>query len=108
MGRYCRSRQSWVASRCGRIAVSFKDTPVGSPRQCADLVGQWREELLASISTSGLTECHLWVCAVKRRRFPVGASPTRQPLEPEATGAVMEVTKWLKPSDWRGPTEEAL
>jgi hypothetical protein len=39
------------------------------------------------------------VCAVTRRRFPVGASPTRQPLQPEATGAVMEVTKWLKPSD---------
>src|SRR6266542_3257694 len=37
------------------------------------------------------------VCAVTRRRFPVGASPTRQPLQPEATGAVMEVTKWLKP-----------
>jgi len=34
---------------------------VGSPRQCADFVGQWREELLASIWTSGLTECHLWV-----------------------------------------------
>src|ERR1035437_3093282 len=41
---------------------------------------------------------HLWVCAVTRRRFPVGASPTRQPLQPEAIGAVMEVTKWLKPS----------
>jgi hypothetical protein len=40
----------------------------------------------------------LLACAVKRRRFPVGASPTRQPLQPEATGAVMEVTKWLKPS----------
>jgi len=25
-------------------------------------------------------------CAVTRRRFPVGASPTRQPLQPEATG----------------------
>src|SRR5450755_1369206 len=37
------------------------------------------------------------VCAVERRRFPVGVSPTRQPLQPEATGAVMEVTKWLKP-----------
>src|SRR5712691_10704302 len=33
-----------------------------------------------------------------RRRFPVGASPTRRPLQPEAIGAVMEVTKWLKPS----------
>src|SRR5258705_11559698 len=38
-------------------------------------------------------------CAVERRRFPVGASPTRQTLQPEATGAAMEVTKWLKPSD---------
>jgi hypothetical protein len=36
---------------------------------------------------------------VRRRRFPVGARPTRQPLQPEATGAVMEVTKWLKPSE---------
>ena len=38
------------------------------------------------------------VCAVIRRRFPVGASPARRMLQPEATGAVMEVTKWLKPS----------
>src|SRR6185295_3198361 len=37
-------------------------------------------------------------CAVQRQRFPVGESPTRQPLQPEAIGAVMEVTKWLKPS----------
>jgi hypothetical protein len=42
--------------------------------------------------------CLLLACAVKRRRFPVGASPTRQPLQPEAIGAVTEVTKWLKPS----------
>jgi hypothetical protein len=35
---------------------------------------------------------------VTRRRFPVGANPTRQPLQPEAIGAVMEATKWLKPS----------
>src|ERR1700682_1249998 len=45
-----------------------------------------------------IARCPGWVCAVKRRRFPVGASPTRQPLQPEAIGAVMEVTKWLKPS----------
>ena len=31
--------------------------------------------------------------------FPVGASPTRRTLPPEAAGAVMEVTKWLKPSE---------
>src|SRR5260370_24247082 len=42
-------------------------------------------------------ECRAWVCAVTRRRFPVGASPTRQPLQPEATGAGMEATKCLKP-----------
>src|SRR6202048_5119107 len=34
----------------------------------------------------------------QRRRFPVGANPIRQPRQPEAIGAVMEVTKWLKPS----------
>src|ERR1700689_4410641 len=44
------------------------------------------------------TRLPLMACAVQRRRFPVGASPTRQPLQPEAIGAVMEVTKWLKPS----------
>src|SRR5450759_2718594 len=38
-------------------------------------------------------------CIGERRRFPVGENPTRQLLQPEATGAVMEVTKWLKPSD---------
>jgi len=27
----------------------------------------------------------------------VGESPTRQSLQPEATGATVEVTKWLKP-----------
>src|SRR2546429_8516281 len=43
-------------------------------------------------------ECPGCVCAVQRRRFPVGANPIRQPLQPEAIGAVMEVTKWLKPS----------
>ncbi len=46
-----------------------------------------------------LGRCPLWVCAVQRRCFPVGANPTRQTLQPEATGAAMEVTKWLKPSD---------
>src|SRR5258708_648816 len=44
------------------------------------------------------TQCPSWVCAVQRRRLPVGANPIRQPLQPEAIGAVMEVTKWLKPS----------
>ena len=41
--------------------------------------------------------CPVGVCAVKRRRFPVGASPARQPLQPEATGAVMEAPLF---SEW--------
>src|SRR6202047_5079604 len=57
---------------------------------------------ISSISTiADFENAHvrlLVACAVERRRFPVGASPTRQPLQPEAIGAVMEVTKWLKPS----------
>ena len=32
-------------------------------------------------------ECPGWVCAVQRRRFPVGANPIRQPLQPEAIAA---------------------
>src|SRR5216684_7206416 len=39
------------------------------------------------------------MCAVTRRRFPAGASPARRSLQPEATGAGMEETKCLKPSD---------
>ena len=34
----------------------------------------------------------------------MGANPTRQSLQPEATGAGMEVTKCLKPSDKRATT----
>ena len=29
----------------------------------------------------------------------MGENPTRQLLQPEATGATVEVTKWLKPSE---------
>jgi hypothetical protein len=29
----------------------------------------------------------------------VGASPTRQTLQPEASGAAKEATNWLKPSE---------
>jgi transposase len=58
-----------------------------------DALRELRPARLPAFEVRGL------VCAVKRRRFPVGAKPTRQPLQLEATGAVMEVTKWLKPSD---------
>src|SRR5216683_7450701 len=51
-----------------------------------------------SCQKTNLREWPLLACAVQRRRFPAGASPTRHPLQPEAIGAVMELTKWLKPS----------
>jgi hypothetical protein len=40
----------------------------------------------------------IWRAPCKGGAFPAGASPTRQPLQPEATGAIVEVTKRLKPS----------
>jgi hypothetical protein len=53
---------------------------------------------ISRICHSSKMKCPFRVCAVQRRRFPVGENPTRQSLQPEAIGAVMEVTKWLKPS----------
>jgi len=38
------------------------------------------------------------VCAVKGGAFQWVRGPPGETLQPEATGAVMEVTKWLKPS----------
>ena len=35
----------------------------------------------------------------------MGASPTRQPLQPEAIGAVMEETKWLIRLDGMSETD---
>ena len=37
------------------------------------------------------------VCAVKDGAFQWVQAPPGETLQPEATGAVMEVTKWLKP-----------
>jgi hypothetical protein len=39
-----------------------------------------------------------WVCAVKGGVFQWVKGPPGNSLQPEATGAVMEATKWLKPS----------
>jgi len=53
----------------------------------------WQEHACAVGFAELMAEGPFWVCAVTRRRFPVGANPTRRPLQPEATGAAMEVTK---------------
>jgi hypothetical protein len=42
-----------------------------------------------------------WRAPCKGGVFPVGERPTRLALQPEAIGAVMEVTKWLEPLMWR-------
>ena len=55
-----------------------------------------RIDALVSRPHRRIVGCPLLACTVTRRRFPVGASPTRQPLQPEAIGAVMEVTKIYK------------
>jgi hypothetical protein len=39
-----------------------------------------------------------WARAVKGGAFQWVKGPPGETLQPEATGAVMEVTKWLKPS----------
>ena len=57
-------------------------------------VGELRGEILSLLAPAGAVATETGV-RVTRRRFPVGANPTRQPLQPEAIGAVMEVTKWL-------------
>src|SRR6202795_2942896 len=88
----------------GKIAQRFDHPPPPAPQWTYSRVkiilalqSRWRSRIDLAISLA-VTQCPQWVCAVQRRRFPVGASPTRQPLQPEAIGAVMEVTKWLKPS----------
>ena len=98
-----RSRGAW-RPMTARLREKNRGPPVGvrpgaRARRCAPWPWQDRR---AGARREGrhrpTTDRPLHVCAVTRRRFSVGASPTRQPLQPEATGAVMEVTKWLKPS----------
>src|SRR5690606_11332292 len=54
--------------------------------------------LVRQIQSNRETLARISQCAVERRRFSVGAKPTRQlSLQPVAIGAGMEVTKLLKP-----------
>src|SRR4029077_4083981 len=79
-----------------KFAASHGSPPHRGDGQISIVPG---EGVVPKNARSGALQCLSWVCAVTRRRFPVGANPTRRPLQPEATGAAMEVTKWLKPSD---------
>src|SRR5258705_4240006 len=66
-------------------------SPISRARRRAPFSILAPERLKESRSNSRVRP--LLACAVTRRRFPVGASPTRQTLQPEATGAAMEVTQ---------------
>jgi signal transduction histidine kinase len=58
----------------GFAEVSISDMGPGIP-----------EDTLKDIFAAATRLRPLMACAVTRRRFPVGASPTRQTLQPEAT-----------------------
>ena len=54
--------------------------------------------LVHCVRTGTDRERQFRVCAVKGGAFQWVQVPPGETLQPEATGAVMEVTKWLKPS----------
>jgi hypothetical protein len=83
-----------VVGCVGKFSGRVAETSSLRPRDAFDFGGS------ASTPCRAVGERPLFACAVRRPRFPVGARPTRRTLQPEATGAVMEVTKWLKPSVW--------
>jgi hypothetical protein len=101
-----------MAARSGTAAFVPRPDPFGasylarsvailSPNPSSAVWVNWIRQgmLLGTLLCITLGMSRFLACAVKRRRFPVGASPTRQPLQSEATGAAMEETKWLEPSD---------
>jgi hypothetical protein len=86
-----------------------RDRPDRDRKGPGDIEGPFRGGHSGQIREGGSDACRKGcvdfthsTCAVQRRRFPAGASPARQPLQPEATGAVMEVTKWLKRASSEG------
>jgi hypothetical protein len=103
-------RVSRDRSRSRRISVQglwqFQSGPMdragyisGCERREVEERSPRNRQCQASARSTRPSQRSIWGCAVTRRRFPVGARPTRQPLQPEATGAGMEETKCLKPSD---------
>jgi len=77
----------------GHVAAAAQPTSVMNVRRCISVLGALASAVCPIQSyhkegEDGLTsnnQCQLWVCAVERRRFPVGANPARQPLQPEAS-----------------------
>jgi hypothetical protein len=71
----------------------------GSPSCLDELNFAWSATWGQAAAPENLSPCPLSTCAVQRRRLSSGCKPhPANSLPPEAIGAVMEVTKWLKPS----------
>jgi hypothetical protein len=58
-------------------AQSRRTSPGARPSYCSLI----RHRKIKSSKRPLWRRCPVWVCAVEKRRFPVGARPTRQPLE---------------------------
>ena len=73
-----RGRGHLIPARLHRKTGQFADSGLPSPQSAKkDFFNTIRQKL-------SVEECPGWVCAVQRRRFPAGANPIRQPLQPEA------------------------
>jgi hypothetical protein len=94
--RHCHARFSWQRV-CQRHRLDYAKSARNS----------WWVDAGTVRATASLTVLQVrWPFSypwhdVTMRPFPVGASPTRLPLQPEATGAATMETKCLTPSDSR-------
>jgi len=62
-----------------RVATAQPAAPIADALRKAGVAGGMiAARRLAAIVAVNVPECLFWVCAVTRRRFPVGASPTRR------------------------------
>jgi hypothetical protein len=57
----------------------------------------WSKRSFAKLN-SYLTVAAMSGLRARREKVALSSGPTRRPLEPGATGAVMEATRWLKRS----------
>ena len=66
------------------LRIAYSSDLLRWPRNSASTgIGQLNAQAILVENQSTLARL-LWECAVKRRRFPVGKSPTRQTLQPKA------------------------
>jgi len=73
------------SSGTGRLypTASFTPSPGSSDIERSSYGNTSKSHDDRAVSSRRLNRCSARVCAVTRRRFPVGARPTRRPLQPE-------------------------